>query len=173
MYKQENHNFKTMKKSGIIMSLLLLFTLVACRGDRGPQGPPGINLLGQVFETTVNFHSGNNFSNVINYPSNVEVYESDVVLVYLLEDELANNVDVWTPIPQTFFINGEGIMAYNFNYTFLDVNIFLNGDFPLGNLPPIFTQDQTFRIAVVPSEFADANLSMEELMASDTVQWLN
>lgn len=155
------------------MSLFLLVTLVACKGDRGPQGPPGQNILGQVFEKTVDFNAGNNFTAVIGYPSNVEVYESDAVLVYLLEEELADDVDVWTPLPQTFFINGEGIMAYNYNHTFLDVKIFLNGDFPLGNLSPVFTQNQTFRIAVVPSEFADGNLSMEELMGSDMVDWIN
>src|SRR5690625_6548973 len=92
-----------MKKSGIALSLLLLFTLVACKGDRGPQGPAGINILGQVFEVTVNFNSGNNFSNFIDFPSNVEVYESDAVLVYLLEEVVDGDVDVWTPLPQTYF----------------------------------------------------------------------
>lgn len=155
------------------MSLFLLFTLVACKGDRGPQGPAGINLLGQVFETTVNFNAGNSFTAAFNYPNGVDVYESDAVLVYLLEDELADNVDVWTPLPQTFFINGEGIMAYNYNHTFLDVKIFLNGDFPLGNLSNIFTQDQTFRIAIVPSEYANGSVSMDELMGSEMVEWID
>lgn len=155
------------------MSLFLLFSLVACKGDRGPQGPAGVNILGQVFETTVDFNSGNNFSAVIDYPKNVEVYESDAVLVYLLEEELADNVDVWTPLPQTYFINGEGIMLYSFNHTFLDVKVFLDGDFPLVNLPPVFTKDQTFRIAIVPAEFAEDLISMDDLMASDKIQWID
>lgn len=155
------------------MSLFLLFTLVACKGDRGPQGPAGTNLLGQVFEATVDFHSGNDFTVIVDYPGNVEVYESDAVLVYLLEEELNDNVDVWTPLPQTYFINGEGTMIYSFNHTFLDVKVFLDADFPLGNLSSTFTQNQTFRIAVVPSEFANEVPSMDELMASDNVDWLN
>lgn len=161
-----------MKKSGIALSLLLLLTFVACKGDRGPQGPPGINILGQVFEATVNFNTGNNFSVFIDFPSNVEVYEADAVLVYLLEEVVDGNVDVWTPLPQTYFINGMGTMIYSFNHTFLDVNVFLDGDFYLGDLSPTFTQNQTFRIAVVPSEFANDYPSMEELMASDKIEWI-
>lgn len=160
-----------MKKSGIVFSLLLFFALVACKGDRGPQGPAGINILGQVFEVTVNFNQGNNFSAFIDFPSNVEVYESDAILVYLLEDVVNGNVDVWSPLPQTYFTEF-GTMIYSFNHTFFDLNVFLDADFFLGNLPPVFTQNQTFRIAVVPSEFAEDFPTMEELMASDKVEWM-
>lgn len=162
-----------MRKSGIIMSLLLVLSLVACKGDRGPQGPAGINILGQVFEKTVNFNSGNNFSVFIDFPSNVEVFEADAVLVYLLEEVVDGDVDVWTPLPQTYFINGQGTMIYSFNHSFVDLKLFLDADFPLGNLTSTFTQNQTFRIAVVPSEFANDNVSMEDLMASDRVEWIN
>ena len=161
-----------MKKSGIIMSLLLVLSLVACKGDRGPQGPPGTNILGKVFETTVNFNSANNFGVFIDFPNNVEVFESDAVLVYLLEEIVDGDIDVWTPLPQTYFTD-YGTMIYSFNQSFLDLKIFLDADFPLGNLSSSFTQNQTFRIAVVPSEFANDNVSMEELMASDKVEWIN
>lgn len=159
-----------MRKSGIIMSILLVLSLVACKGDRGPQGPAGTNILGQVFERTVDFNSGNEFSTLITFPNNVEVFEADAVLVYLLESN-DGNVDVWTPLPQTYFTN-QGTMIYSFNHTFIDLSIFLDADFPLGNLLPTFTQNQTFRIAVVPSEYADDNVSMEEIMASDKIEWV-
>src|SRR5699024_7975549 len=162
-----------MKKFGIIMSLLLVFALVACKGDRGPQGPPGVNILGQVFETTIDFNSNNNYSALIHFPNNVEVYESDAVLVYLLEDIVDGDIDVWAPLPQTYFVENAGTMLYSYNHTFLDVNIFLDADFPLSQLPSIFTQNQTFRIAVVPAEFADDIPSMEELLHSDKIQWAN
>src|SRR5699024_10966460 len=161
-----------MKRFGITIGLLLFFVLVSCKGDRGPQGPAGINILGQVFETTVSFNPGNNFSAIVDFPSNVEVYEADAVLVYLLEEVVDDNVDVWTPLPQTYFVDGFGTMIYSFNHTFLDVNVFLDGDFYLGDLSPTFTQNQTFRIAVVPSEFANDYPSMEELVASDKVEWI-
>lgn len=158
-----------MKRFGIAICLLLFFSLVSCKGDRGPAG---VNILGQVFEDTVSFNQENNFSALIYFPSNVEVYEADAVLVYLLEEVVDGNVDVWTPLPQTYFVDGFGTMIYSFNHTFLDVNVFLDGDFYLGDLSPTFTQNQTFRIAVVPSEFANDYPSMEELVASDKVEWI-
>lgn len=149
-------------------NLLLLFALstslvfTSCTGDRGPQGEPGINILGQVFEVTVDFTPGNNYSRLIQFPSNVEVFESDAVLVYLLEDVI-NGTDVWSQLPQTFFVD-QGTLVYNFDHTFLDVRLFLDGNFDLNTLGSAFTDDQTFRIAVVPSEFAKDELSMSDLL---------
>lgn len=151
----------------LALSSGLIFT--SCTGDPGPPGPqgePGVNILGQVFEVTVDFTPGNDFSRLIQFPSNVEVYESDVVMVYLLEDVVQGNggsIDVWSQLPQTFFVN-QGTLVYNFDHTFLDVRLFLDGNFDLSTLGSAFTDDQTFRIAVVPSEFASDHMSMNELM---------
>lgn len=143
----------------------ILFT--SCEGDPGPPGAPGINILGQVFETTVDFTASNNYEQLVVFPSNIEVYESDAILVYWLEDVIPDNsggtIDVWSPLPQTIFLN-EGSFQYTFNHTFLDVLLFLQGDFDLGLLGNGFTNDQTFRIAVVPSEFGKTSMSMEALL---------
>jgi hypothetical protein len=156
-------------------NFLLLFLAIGalvfsgCEGDQGPPGPPGepgINLLGQVFEVTINFNDANGYSQLVQFPGNVEVFESDAVLVYLLEDVIPGNggsIDVWSQLPQTFFVN-QGTLLYTFDYTFLDVRLFLDANFNLSTLGPEFTQNQTFRIAVVPSEFASANLSMGDLL---------
>ncbi len=178
------NNIFTMKRIGTLLSFIMLFAIVACTGDRGPQGPPGPpgppgengggggNYIGQVFETTVNFSSNNDYAVIVDFPSNIEVFESDAVLVYLLEEIVEGDIDVWAPLPQTFFVGGAGTMLYTFNHTFLDVKILLDADFPLNQLPSNFTQNQTFRIAVVPSEYADAELSMDELMGIGTLQWI-
>lgn len=155
----------------IMKNLLLFFALfstvifTSCEGDPGPPGPqgePGINILGQVFEVTVDFTPGNDFSRLITFPGNIEVFESDVVLVYLLEDVI-NGTDVWSQLPQTFFVD-QGTLVYNFDHTFIDVRLFLDGNFDLNTLGSAFTNDQTFRIAIVPSEFGTDNLSMDELL---------
>ena len=161
-----------MKNLLVLFALSTAVFLTACEGDPGPPGPPGdpgINILGQVFEVTVDFTPGNGFSQLIQFPSNVEVFESDAVLVYLLEDVIpdpSGSIDVWSQLPQTFFV-GNNTLVYSFDHTFLDVRLFLDGNFDLSTLGSNFTNDQTFRIAVVPSEFADANLSMSELL--DTI----
>lgn len=156
-----------MKKIIPAFALTVTLLLTACQGDQGPPGQDGINILGSVFETTVDFTINNNYQAVINIPSSIEVFESDVVLVYLLEDVIPDGqggtADEWSQLPQIFF-PPQGTLSYNFAHTFFDVRLFLDADFDLNTLGSQFTNDQTFRIAVLPAEFADVNLSMEELI---------
>ncbi|RRO24949.1 hypothetical protein [Flavobacteriaceae bacterium 14752] len=141
-----------------LIVLLFSVALMSCEGDTGPPGPPGVNILGSVFDVTVDFTSNNGFSNLIAFPNNIEVFESDVVMVYLLEEQVSDPsgpIDVWTPLPQPFFVDGGAQVVYNFNHTFLDVNLFLDGNVNLNNLGPGFTNNQTFRIAILPADFAE------------------
>jgi hypothetical protein len=160
-----------MKKIILLIAITGSLILSSCQGDTGPPGAPGINILGQVFEVTVNFTVGNEFSRLVTIPSNVEVFESDVILVYWLEDVVPDGtggtIDVWSQLPQTIYLDGGGSFQYTFNHTFIDVLLFLQGDVDLSTLGSGFTIDQVFRIAIVPSEFADANLTMEQIMNSD------
>jgi hypothetical protein len=153
-----------MKNLILLFSLSALLFLSSCEGDQGPQGQPGINILGQVFETTLNFTASNDYSQIVSFPSYVEVYESDVILVYLLEGVTSAGDDIWSQLPQTFFVP-QGTLIYNFDHTFFDVQLYLYADFSdLSTLGPEYTNNQTFRIAVVPSEFASANLTMDDLL---------
>lgn len=141
-----------------LIVLLISVTLFSCEGPQGPPGPPGfdgINILGNVFEANVNFNANNGYSAIIPFPNNIEVFESDVVMVYLLDGQVNGNVDVWTPLPRSFFFNDGLQVVYNFDHTFLDVNLFLDGNVNLNTLGPAFTNNQIFRIAVLPAEFAE------------------
>jgi len=144
-----------------ILSLIVLTSLffVSCSSDdeRGPQGPPGedgASILGQTFEVTVDF-TDPNYSVFVEIPQSVEILNSDVILVYLLEsvDEQTGE-NVWSPLPQTFYLDGGGEIQYNYNHTLSDVNIFLNGSVEPSILNEAFTDNQTFRMVVVPSDFA-------------------
>lgn len=147
-----------MKK--LVVVFLSIFLLVACSGEMGPPGPqgaPGVNILGKVFEVTVNFTPQNNYSVLLDFPQNVEVFESDVVLVYLLEQEIPDStgpIAVWSLLPRTFYLLDGSQVAYNFTHTFLDVELFLDGNTNFSTLGTEFTLDQSFRIAVVPADFA-------------------
>lgn len=154
-----------MKLKFVIVGLLLFLT--SCEGGpgpMGPQGPPGTNILGQVFEVTVNFTSSNNYQTLIQFPPDIEVFESDVVMVYLLENQISDSsgaIDVWTPLPQTFYLNDGSQLVYTFNHTFFDVNIFLDGNANLDTIPFDFIENQSFRIAILPADFAnDPNLNI-------------
>ncbi len=151
-----------MKKLFLLLAISLTFIFTSCEG---PQGPPGDSFLGQVFETNINFNEGNGYSRLVTFPSNITVYESDVVLVYVLEDVVNGDIDVWSQLPQTYFLP-QGTLLYTFDHTFLDVNLFLDANFDLSTLESVYTDNQVFRIAIIPAEFADANLTMEELMSN-------
>lgn len=150
-----------MKNILLFLAITGTLFLTSCTGDPGPPGPQGGLLFSQVFEQTVTFNNSNSFSNRINFAP-TEVFESDVVLVYRLEGQ-DNGADVWSQLPQTFF-PVQGTLLYSFDHTFIDVNIFLDGNFDLNTLGPIFTDNQTFRIAIVPGEFANASLTMDQVL---------
>ncbi len=157
-----------MKHISILLAIITTVFFSSCEGDQGPPGQDGINILGQVFEANVSFTPNNNFSTLVTIPSNVEVFESDVILVFWLEDVVSDgnggSLDVWSPLPQTIFVDN-GSFQYNFNHTFLDVSLFLQGDINLNSLGSGFTNNQIFRIAVVPVDFAINNPSMSDLLS--------
>ena len=72
----------------------------------------------------------------------------------MLEEVVDGDIDVWCQLPQTYFLN-QGTLLYTFDHTFLDVNIFLDANFPLIDLASAWTQNQTFRIVIVPGYFSN------------------
>lgn len=158
-----------MKKIGLIFSLFAIALFSSCEGPAGPPGPPGfdgldgqdgINILGTVFEIEGTFSAANDYTLFYEFPTTVEVFESDVVLVYILWDQTVdgNNdpVDIWRLLPQTRILS-QGLLQYNFDHTFFDVSVFLESDFDLGTLLPGDTDNQVFRIAILPAEYGQTS----------------
>jgi hypothetical protein len=143
-----------------ITGLLLILTLIFAASCEGPMGPPGIdgidgdNLLGTVIEIEGDFTPANDYLLYYAFPNNLEIYDGDVVLVYILWETVQTNngglTDVWRLLPQTVILN-DGVLQYNFDYTTADVQIFLEGTSNFNNLLPAETDDQVFRIAVLPA----------------------
>lgn len=147
-----------MRKITTLFAFLGLL-LVACEGSVGPPGPPGApgedgtnGILGQVFEVEAFFTSGNDYQYLVDIPSNIEVFESDVVMAYILAG-VDNDVDIWEPLPQSLFF-GKDILLYGFDHTQFDVNFFLDGTINLASLDPDFKDEIIFRVAVIPAEYA-------------------
>lgn len=154
-----------MKKLFLLLSLPSLLLLSSCYSENQIIEAGS---LSQVFETTVSFTNSNSYSQLVDIPADIQVYESDVILVYWLEDVIsggtADPFDVWTPLPQTIYTN-DGSFQYSFNHTFIDVFLFLQGDIDLDSLGLGLTNNQTFRIAIVGAEFAKTNPSMQQLLS--------
>lgn len=150
-----------MKKATVLLSIIVL---AACeinsgptgpRGPQGPEGPPGP--VGQGFEVQASFSESNDYQEIFAFPDNVEVLETDIVAVYLLWDvDSETGNDVWQPLPVSVFFQ-DGQLQYAFDHTVADVKLFLTGDTDLGTVGDEFTQDQIFRIAVLPVDYVQSN----------------
>jgi hypothetical protein len=147
----------------IILALAMAF-FTSCEGVPGPPGEDGLDgdsFIGAVFEIEGDFTPANYFRLHFTFPDKTKVYESDVVLVYILWEQLPGNsgklLDVWRLLPQTIVLE-EGVLQYNFDFTYTDVQIFLGGSINLQSLLPSEALDQIFRIVVVPAIFAKNNV---------------
>lgn len=161
-----------------IFSLLFVttFLFASCSddGDPGPQGPPGedgVNIVGKTIELpNINFTENNNYSVEINFNNEgVEVLESDAVLVYLKDGEDGVDqgapVNVYRLLPQTYYVDS-GEIQYNYDFTYRSTIIFMDGTADFTSLDPVFTDNVTLRIIVVPSNFlANSNIDIADYQA--------
>jgi len=145
-----------MKKilSILFVSVLLLFS---CEGEQGPPGFDGLNgidggiIVSNAFEIQVDFNLANNYE--IIEPYGFDVYPYDVTLVYILWETL-DGQDIWRLIPQSVEFP-DGMLTYNFDFTQNDVRLFLDGTTNFSLLAPEWTDNQVFRVVVVPADNVD------------------
>jgi hypothetical protein len=151
-----------MKKTALLL-LSIIFTFASCSTETGPQGPPGEDgadgLIASIIEIEGDFNEDNDYTLVVDYEDyNLEVFESDVVMVYLKVAETTDSngaaVDVFTPIPQTYFV-GSNEVIYNFIFTYFSTAIYLDTNMNFSNIPAEFTDNQVLRIAVIPAAYAN------------------
>ncbi|SCY41884.1 hypothetical protein SAMN05192588_2779 [Nonlabens sp. Hel1_33_55] len=175
-----------MKK--IILLLAIAVGFASCEGDQGPAGFDGLDGLDAetalIFETTVDF-AAPDYSVPVNYPDNFELFDTDVVLAFILFEDADTDdgrvVDVWRALPQTIF-SDFGDFRYNYDFTIVDARLFIDGPASTNfdNLTTADVNNQTFRFVILPSEFAsdprlDVNdfnsvMNIANLNSSDIIQ---
>lgn len=158
-----------MKNVAIVLGAFLTLFLVACEGDpgfdgidgpQGPQGPPGINgEQAQVFEVDgVNMDydaTQNLFKAPLSFQdfTTFEVLPNDAILVYRFDGvvgfEDGSESDSWGLLPQNFFVD-QGTIQYVTSHTQKDVQILIDGNFDLSGISTDFTDNQLFRVVIVP-----------------------
>lgn len=139
-----------MKKITLFLVFIGMMTLQSCEVNE-INDTVDDDTISEVFEVTTSFNSNNNYSRLVAFTP--PIFSSDVVLVYHLYDTV-NGEDVWRLMPQTYYFSDGGELDYNFDYTRNNVNIFLSANFSLNTLPSSWTQNQTFRIVILPANFA-------------------
>ncbi|RDI53778.1 hypothetical protein [Flavobacterium glaciei] len=139
-----------MKKITLLLVFIGMMTLQSCEVTEINDTMDN-DTISEVFEVTTSFNPNNNYSRLVAF--NPPIFSSDVVLVYHLYDTV-NGEDVWRLMPQTYYFSDGGELDYNFDYTRNNVNIFLSANFSLNTLSSSWTQNQTFRIVIIPANFA-------------------
>lgn len=124
------------------------------RGPRGPQGEPGTEAVVIEYEN-VDFLPPN-YNVFLDFPD-YQALPSDAVLVYALWDiqKVEGEIfEVWRLLPQTTFPS-DGTLVYNYNHTDVDVELFLNANFPIAHsgLGPDQLDDWVVRIVIVPGQY--------------------
>ncbi|WP_026968623.1 hypothetical protein [Algoriphagus terrigena] len=149
-----------MNKIYSMLALIGLIAFQACEGPEGPIGPPGpegepgINIVSEVFEVDADFNAENGYAAIFDFDP--AIVESDVVLAFI-EWEKSGESSVWRALPQTYFFE-QGVLIYNHDFTSTDFRLFLDGPLDYSQLSADWTQDQTFRIVIVPGDFAGARI---------------
>ena len=152
-----------MNKIFTLCLTLSCFLITSCEGPQGPPGNDGGLIVSQAFEIVLDFTASNNYEYLESY--GFEVYPTDVTLVYILW-EVSNGQEIWRLVPQNVEFN-DGTLTYNYDFTQDDVRFFLDGTIDFNLLDPSWTQNQVFRVVVVPADnvgkqgYSDINVVME------------
>ena len=110
--------------------------------------------ISEVLEVTTSFSGASNAYFYRMVTISPPIYTSDMILVYHLYEVDQTGLDVWRLMPQTYYFDGGGELDYNFDFTRFDVSLFMDANFDMTTLSSAWTQNQTFRIVIVPGYFS-------------------
>ncbi|WP_179019228.1 dihydrolipoamide dehydrogenase [Winogradskyella forsetii] len=153
----------------------LTFLLTACEGDPGPPGPPGQNgviIVGQSFERTTDLVAPN-YEATFEIPLDIELLETDMVLVYHLVGIDIDGLDIWRLLPDTVYTNDGQQFQYNFEHNFDLVTVFIEAPstFDFNSLLDADIFDQTFRTVILPVDFVNSN-NLDVTNYSDVMEYI-
>jgi hypothetical protein len=142
-----------MKRIFLFLAIIVGTLFSSCTGPQGPSGTNGTNIESEVFELrNVNFD--NNAIDGFNIYRTLtpNILDADVLLIYRLTDVIDANTPVWKLIPNAVYAN-QGEVNYDFDFSKEDFKIYVSATYDL-NTTPIFLDNQTFRIVVIPGYFS-------------------
>ncbi len=146
-----------MKKITFILAFIGMIGLQSCTVNENNDTVDN-DTISEVLEVTTSFSQANQFRRFVTI--NPPIFASDMILVYhLYEVDPTTGLDVWRLMPQTYFFTGGGELDYNYDFTREDVQLFLDANFDMNTLSPAWTQNQTFRIVIIPGYFSGKNSS--------------
>ena len=152
-----------MKNIAKLLGVFLSILMVSCIGPSGRDGFDGIDGIdgidGDLFEAeafeinvdmTLNTNTNTYEYLASEYSNGVTVLNSDVVLIYRLEEQTVDGTDVWRQLPQPV-VTDNGTAFFNFDFTSINYSIYLEPEFDATLAGLDLTEDQWFRIVIVPA----------------------
>lgn len=145
---------KTLKLS-LKFVVLFAFFFTSCgdgpTGPQGPEGPPGPEILPISFEFNATMIQENGFEDIHEIPGQIDVFDSDMLLVYILEDYIEeDDLDIWRQLPLTEF-NSQGTTVINFDFSAVDLRVFMEANYPLGSNDGF--EEVLMRAVHIPADF--------------------
>lgn len=139
-----------MKKIALLLTTFIGFaTLQSCTVEEYHNGE-----YSQVFEQpneTLIQEDTYTYSAIWDFPGSL--YDSDNVLVFRWQG------GAWTQVPVSYDLGNGDIVKYDYDFTNNDVKVYFSANFPVDQLSNDeyneFVYRQTFRIVVVPGEYAN------------------
>lgn len=141
-----------MKKITFILAFIGMIGLQSCTVNENNDTVDN-DTISEVLEVTTSFSGATNADFFRMVTISPPIYASDMILVYHLYG-VENGLDVWRLMPQTYFFSGGGELDYNYDFTREDVKLFMDANFNMNTLSPDWTQNQTFRIVIIPGYFS-------------------
>jgi len=133
-----------MKKILLLFSAVGLLSLTGCNNDDNFDQ----DTIAEVFEVANVDFNPNDYSVVL--PLDPSLYSGDMILVYRLTDDPDTDLDVWQLIPRTLYFDNGDEIDYDYNFTQEDVLLYMGANFDLPDVDAAYTQDQVFRIVIIP-----------------------
>lgn len=123
-----------------------------------------------LFEVKVSFITGNDFSSIVDFPSDIEIFDTDLVVGYLMNGVDDRDNPIWDALPKTFY-GDLGATTFNFNYSQGGVEVLLDAENGLDKnmLPEDFRIDRVFQFAIIPSAFNKSGKLLVDAYDYETV----
>ena len=144
--------------------IILLFVIVGATvfsSCEGPQGDTGYSAESAVLEyqfVDLTLDQNNEYSFYRQISANLE----DNVVIYRLSGVIDSQTPIWQPIPRTVYFDNGDEFDYDYDFSREDFTIYAGGNYNIATSPELLN-DQTFRVVIIPGNFANKSSNITEM----------